>query len=241
MFWVLWVKDLGKFEVDPEYPIRITLNQHVPGIRIKVYNSSLVDFSQGLLDFVSSLLCVVRELKHVHTRDVFHQDTIWASLGIKTLRESSIIEFLEVRLPALHLRVNIFNYPIEVKYRSPFTEASGLQSTICAPLIFEKINRAKPWVKFILFIRLELPGLLEITGTLYDFVTYHLEHAVFVLPAGSAQKCSVCLFDDLNKFYIGNVNIGCDIVRRHVGFRLTGFECKLESEGKGRTEGPTSL
>lgn len=35
---------------------------------------------------------------------------------------------------------------------------------------------------------MELPGLLEITGTLYDFVTHHLEHAVFVLPAGSTTE-----------------------------------------------------
>lgn len=62
------------------------------------------------------------------------------------------------------------------------------------------------------FIRRELPGLLAIAGVLCDFLAYHFEHAVFVLPAGSAQKGPIYVLDDLNEFHVSNVNIGCIII-----------------------------
>lgn len=209
---MLWVKYLGKFVVDPEYPIRITLDQHVLEIRIKVYNPSLMNVHQELVEFASSFLCIVRDVKNVHIRNIFHQDTIWASLGIVTLRESFVIEFLELRLPALCLGVNILNHPIEVRHRSSFTKASGLQSTICAALIFEKVDGAERWVPPPPSIRSELPDLLERSQVHCDLFTYHFEHTVLVLPAGSAQKGPISLFDDLNEFHIINVNIRCIIV-----------------------------
>lgn len=80
------------------------------------------------------------------------------------------------------------------------------------------------------FIRRELPGLLDIADVLCDFFTYHFEHAVFVLPAGSAQKGPIRLFNDLNEFHVGNVNIGWLIIRRHIGSKERGLEAKWNRE-----------
>lgn len=115
-------------------------------------------------------------------------------------------------MPAFRLRVNILNDPIEIRHSFPFTEASGLQSTICAALIFEKIDRTGFWVAPVPFIGRELPDLLEIADKLCNLLPYHFEHAVFVLPAGSAQKSIFGLFNDPNKFHLVDVNIGCIIV-----------------------------